>query len=63
MKWWKDLNHWYARKYVCPFWGHKIDDGVIWYEDATRAGVLQLAGRAGQRCENCGEEVPREDAG
>lgn len=63
MKPWDRFNRWYARKYVCPFWGHKLDDGIIWYEDTFKPGVLQLKGRAGQHCQNCGESVPDEDAG
>jgi hypothetical protein len=55
------FSNWYAGKYVCPFWGHKIDDSIEWL-DATKDGVLKLAGRTGNYCENCGEVIPREDA-
>lgn len=59
MKWWTKLQHWYARKYVCPFWGHKSAE-ESWWTDSN--GMVTVLGRVGRRCDNCGEAIPNEDA-
>lgn len=54
------IDRWYARNYVCPFWGHRIDNDTTWL-DATKDGVLRIPGRVGNYCENCGEVVAVDD--
>lgn len=56
MKWWDQLQRWYAKRFVCPYWGHKPAGAYGW--GPKYIGKFDKQAGALGTCEHCGEVIP-----
>lgn len=63
MRWrpWRDLQRAYARRYLCPEWGHKEAGAYGWSRDDAGKWDKQAALKG--TCENCGGVIPDDEVG
>lgn len=53
---WRDLQRAYAKRYVCPYWGHQEAGAYGWSRDDAGKWDKQAALKG--TCENCGGVIP-----
>lgn len=53
--WWQKLQRAYARRYVCPHWGHKPAGEYGW--SIRYIGKFDKQASAQGTCENCGDVI------